>query len=97
MAGGAVADEHGAGGLVVGAGDVAVADEGDAGAGLADFGDHFRVALTVEHADHEVGDADFFGAGEVAQVFTDRGVDLHHTFGQAAADGDFFHVNVRRV
>ena len=76
---------------------IAVADQRDAGAGFADLGDGFGVAVTIEHADHQLGDIHALGAGEVFQVFGERGVERYHVFRQAAADRDLLHVDVRRV
>ena len=54
------------------AGDVAVADQHDARAGLAHLGDQLLVAVAVEDAGDQVRHLALLGLGEVAQVLADR-------------------------
>src|SRR5271156_2957298 len=69
----------------------------DAGAVFADLGDGLGVAVTIQHADHKLGNIHALRAGEVLQVFGERGVERYHVFRQAAANRDLLHVDVPRV
>ena len=79
------------------AGDVAVADQADAGARLADLRDQLLMARPVEDQRDQIADLDILGPGQIGEVLARRGVDVDHLLGQAAADRDLVHVGVGRV
>ena len=78
-----------------GAGDVAVGDEPDAGAGLADLGHQLGVPGAVQHAHRDVGDRGVAHLGDPADVLADRRGDVDDVDG-VGADGDLVHVEHRR-
>ena len=79
------------------AGDIAVADQHDARAGLACLGDQLLVPVAIEDAGHQVGHFALLRARKLAQVLAHRRVEIDHTVGQTAADSDLVHVDVGRV
>jgi hypothetical protein len=79
------------------AGHVPGLDQHDARAGLTAFGHDLVVPFAVEQADDEVRDIHLLGAGEVAEVFGRRRVEIDHALRQSGADGDFLHVDVGGV
>ena len=79
------------------AGDVAVADQADAGAGLAHRRDQLLMARPIEDQHHEVADVDVLGPGQVLQVLRGARLEVHQAVRQTAADCDLVHVGVGRV
>src|SRR5579864_404617 len=77
-------------------GKIAVTDELDARAGLANVGDELLVAWTIEDDDDEVIHTALEAACDVLQVVRDGGVEID---GMLAgwADDDFVHVAIGRV
>ena len=76
------------------AGDVAVGDEADAGAGLADLADQLVVAGAVEHHGGELGDPLAEGLGHGVEVLGGGGGDVDDV-GGLGADRDLLHVHDR--
>ena len=76
---------------------VAIADQHDAGAGLAYPGDQFGVPWPVEDANDEIGDVALFGLRQILQVRRGRLVEIDDAVGQTAADRDLVHVHVGRI
>src|SRR5690606_17493716 len=84
---------HGGGDSV---GEVAVADQTDAGAGAADVLDQLAVAGSVQHHDGQVVDVAGQGVGDVAQVLGYRSVQVDAA-GSRGADHDLVHIGVGGV
>ena len=79
------------------AADVAVADQHDAGAGLAHLGDQLGMTRPVEDAHDEVGDRDLFGSRQLAQILCRSPIEIDEIVRQPAADRDLVHVDVGRI
>jgi hypothetical protein len=79
------------------AGNVAVADQADRGAELADRGDLVGVARAVEQDGGDFRRLDAFGLGQPDDVFFRRRVEVDGALRIAGADGDLVHVAVGRV
>ena len=79
------------------AADIAIRDQGDAGAGGAQLGDQIGVARPIEDAHDEVADLDVFRLGQVAQVRRRLFVEIDEIVGQPPAHRDLVHINVGRV
>ena len=78
------------------AGHVAVRNQANTRAGLADRGDQIRVARPVEHEGGQLVDPDALRLGEVVEVFLRRGVEIDGAGRIAGADGDLLHIDVGR-
>src|SRR5205807_6675915 len=70
-------------------GEVAIGDETDARAGLADIGDEFFMARTIEHHHYQIVDAALQAARDRLQVVLHRRVELHGALG-GGTDHNFF-------
>ena len=76
------------------AGNVAVADEADGGAGFAHFLDQAGMARPVENADRKILDRNALGLGECGKVLGRGRVEIDEAVRVAAPDSDLFHVDV---
>ena len=74
---------------------VAIGDQPDPGAGVADVGDQLLVAGPVQDAHRQVGHRQALGLGDLADVLADRGGDVDGVDG-VGPDGDLVHVEHRR-
>ena len=79
------------------AGDVAVRNELDAGAGFAHGSDQFRVPRPIEDAGHDLADRHALGLGQRVEIIGRRRIEIDDVFGIAGADGDLVHVHIGRV
>src|SRR6185312_13786521 len=75
------------------AGDVAVADEADRGAGSADFLDHARVTWAIENAGRHLVDRHALGGSQGTEIVGDAEVEIDEALGIAGADSDLLHVD----
>ena len=76
--------------------EVAIRDQANARARLADIGDQLLVARPVEDHDHQVVHPALQPPRDGLQILLDRRIQIHRAFG-GRADDDLLHVAVRRV